>query len=63
MSIERTMKNMNDKISDLKNEIETFRKRNKLLEEQALDLFKKVAIFELENMELRLKLNAYELDL
>ena len=52
-----------DKIAELKNEIEKLEEQNYLLEEQEHDLTKKLAIFELENMELRLKLNTYELDI
>lgn len=52
-----------NEIVELKDEIEVLTEQNELLEEQVEALSKKLAIFELENIELRLKLDSYELDL
>jgi predicted nucleic acid-binding Zn-ribbon protein len=52
-----------DDIKDLNEQNDTLGEQNELLEEQVEELNKKLAIFELENMELRLKLNTYELDI
>lgn len=52
-----------NEIGDLKIQMETLEEQNYLLEEQVQDLNSKLAIFELENLELRLKLDSYELDL
>ena len=52
-----------NEIANLKDEVEKLEEQNYLLEEQEEYLTKKLAIFELENMELRLKLNTYELDI
>jgi chromosome segregation ATPase len=48
-----------DEIAELKDEIEKLEEQNYLLEEQVDDLSKKLAIFELENMELRLRIDVY----
>jgi hypothetical protein len=47
-------------IGDLKIQMETLEEQNYLLEEQVEELTKNLAIFELENIELRLKVNMYE---
>tara|TARA_R110002126_G_scaffold27224_2_gene91468 strand:- start:158 stop:403 length:246 start_codon:yes stop_codon:yes gene_type:complete len=44
-------------------EIDTLGEQNELLEEQVEELSKKLAIFELENMELRLRIEVYAVDL
>jgi len=49
-------------IAELKDEIETLEEQNELLEEQVEDLNRKLAIFELENMELRLRIEVYDLE-
>jgi chromosome segregation ATPase len=50
-------------IHELQKDVETLEEQNQLLEEQVADLNFKLAIFELENMELRLKVEVYALDL
>ena len=45
-----------NEIADLKSEIETLEEQNELLEEQAEELRSNLAIFELENMELRMEI-------
>jgi predicted nucleic acid-binding Zn-ribbon protein len=50
-----------DEIAELKDEVEKLEEQNYLLEEQVDDLSKKLAIFELENMELRLRIEVYNL--
>lgn len=52
-----------NEIGDLKTQMATLEEQNYLLEEQVEDLSAKLAIFELENIELRLKLDRYELGL
>lgn len=52
-----------NEIGDLKIQMETLEEQNYLLEEQVEDLNKKNAVLELENIELRLKLDSYELGL
>jgi hypothetical protein len=47
-------------IGDLKIQMETLEEQNYLLEEQVEDLNKQNAIFELENIELKLKVSMYE---
>jgi len=49
-------------IAEFKDEIETLEEQNELLEEQVEDLNRKLAIFELENIELRLRIEVYELE-
>jgi chromosome segregation ATPase len=55
-------KYMNE-ITDYIDQIDTLNEQNELLEEQVDDLSKKLAIFELENMELRLRIDVYALDI
>ena len=52
-----------NEIATLKDETDTLREVNEELAERASELSKQLAIFELENIELRLKLNSYELGL
>ena len=52
-----------DEIAELNNEVEMLQEQNELLEEQVEELSKKLAIFELENMELRLRIEVYAVDL
>lgn len=52
-----------NEIAYFKSEIKTLEEQNELLEDQVEDLNKKNAIFELENMELRLRIEVYELDI
>lgn len=52
-----------NEIGDLKIQMETLEEQNYLLEEQVEELNKKNAVLELENIELRLKLDSYELGL
>jgi archaellum component FlaC len=47
---------------ELKNLVETLEEQNESLEEQVEDLNRKLAIFELENIELRLRIEVYELE-
>jgi polyhydroxyalkanoate synthesis regulator phasin len=61
--IERELEDVNDEISVLKDENDTLREQNELLEEQVEDLNKRNAIFELENMELRLRIEVYAVEL
>ena len=49
-------------IATLNDETDTLREQNELLEEQVEDLNRKLAIFELENIELRLRIEIYELE-
>jgi len=49
-----------NEIGDLKIQMETLEEQNYLLEEQVEDLNKQNAIFELENIELKLKVSMYE---
>ncbi len=51
-----------NEIGDLKIQMETLEEQNYLLEEQVEDLNAKLAIFELENMELRLRIEVYDLE-
>ncbi len=64
MDVKEELKNLEgeyiNEISDLKIQMETLEEQNYLLEEQVEDLKSKAAIFELENMELRLKVDMYE---
>lgn len=50
-------------IATLNDETDTLREQNELLEEQVEDLNRKLAIFELENVELRLRVEVYAMDL
>jgi ubiquinone biosynthesis protein UbiJ len=50
-------------IADYIDQIDTLGEQNELLEEQVEELSKKLAIFELENMELRLRIEVYAVDL
>ena len=50
-------------IATLNDETDTLREVNEDLAEQVADLRAKLAIFELENMELRLRIEVYGLDL
>ena len=52
-----------NEIAVLNGQISTLEEQNELLEEQVEDLNTKLAIFELENMELRLRIEVYELDI
>ncbi len=52
-----------NEIATLKDEIDTLREVNEELAERASELSKKLAIFELENMELRLRIEVYDLEL
>lgn len=51
-----------NEISDYIDRIDTLNEQNELLEEQVEDLNRKLAIFELENMELRLRIEVYDLE-
>jgi chromosome segregation ATPase len=52
-----------NEIAVLNGQISTLEEQNELLEEQVEDLNTKLAIFELENMELRLRVEVYAVDL
>jgi hypothetical protein len=52
-----------NEITDYIDQIETLNEQNELLEEQVEDLNRKNAIFELENIELRLRIEVYAVDL
>lgn len=52
-----------NEIADLNGQISTLEEQNELLEEQVEDLNAKLAIFELENMELRLRVDVYAVEL
>jgi ubiquinone biosynthesis protein UbiJ len=55
-------KYMNE-LADYIDQIDTLNEQNELLEEQVENLNRKNAIFELENMELRLRIEVYAVDL
>jgi chromosome segregation ATPase len=51
-----------NEIADYIDRIDTLNEQNELLEEQVEDLNRKLAIFELENIELRLRIEVYDLE-
>jgi hypothetical protein len=57
--IERELKDVNIELADQNKELQLLTEQNELLEEQVEELNKKLAIFELENMELRLRIEVY----
>ena len=52
-----------NEIANLKDEVDTLREVNEELAAEASELSKKLALFELENMELRLRIDVYALDI
>tara|TARA_R110000868_G_scaffold134393_1_gene346343 strand:- start:156 stop:422 length:267 start_codon:yes stop_codon:yes gene_type:complete len=63
LEIEDLESNYLTEIAEHIDQIDTLGEQNELLEEQVEELSKKLAIFELENMELRLRIEVYAVDL